>query len=129
MKKLIIKIALVVVVFLATLFIVGGLINQGTTDMTMEMGEATFPVVSIRYNGIEINTMRGYAKEMQVSFMRESITPLMPGRKAECSINTYGTEISKIAYEVRSVDGSRLIEDTDIPEFAADVEVIITVNL
>lgn len=129
MKKLIIKIALVVVVFLATLFIVGGLINQGTTDMTMEMGEATFPVVSIRYNGIEINTMRGYAKEMQVSFMRESITPLMPGRKAECSINTYGTEISKIAYEVRSVDGSRLIEDTEIPEFAADGEGIITVNL
>lgn len=129
MKKLIIKVVLVVVVFLATLFIVGGLINQGTTDMTMEMGEATFPVVSIRYNGIEINTMRGYAKEMQVSFMRESITPLMPGRKAECSINTYGTEISKIAYEVRSVDGSRLIEDTEIPEFAADGEGIITVNL
>ena len=129
MKKLIIKIALVVIVFLATLFVVGGLINQGTTDMTMEMGEATFPVVSIRYNGIEINTMRGYAKEMQVSFMRESITPLMPGRKAECSINTYGTEISKIAYEVRSVDGSRLIEDTEISEFAADGEGIITVNL
>lgn len=129
MKKLIIKSAIVAAVFFATIFIVGNIINQGTTDMTMEMGEATFPVVSVRYNGMEINTMHGYANEMQVSFMRESITPLMTGRKVTFSINTFGTPISKIIYEVRSVDGSRLIENTEIPEFQTDGKGMIEVTL
>ena len=44
MKKLIINIAIIIVVFFISLFVAGSIINQGTTDMTMEMGKATFPV-------------------------------------------------------------------------------------
>ena len=117
MKKRIINIAIVIAVFFIALFVAGSIINQGTTDMTMEMGQATFPVVTVRFNGIEMNPMHGYRKEMKTNLMRESITPLMSGRKMALQIDRFGTEIDSIAFEVRSVDGERLIENTQIPEW------------
>ena len=81
MKKLIINIAIVIAVFFISLFVAGSIINQGTTDMTMEMGQATFPVVTVRFNGIEMNPMHGYRKEMKTNLMRESITPLLSARQ------------------------------------------------
>ena len=117
MKKLIINIAIVIAVFFISLFVAGSIINQGTTDMTMEMGKATFPVVTVRFNGIEMNSMHGYRKEMKTNLMRESITPLMSGRKVALQIDRFGTEIDSIAFEVRSVDGERLIENTQVPEW------------
>ena len=117
MKKRIINIAIVIAVFFIALFVAGSIINQGTTDMTMEMGQATFPVVAVRFNGIEMNPMHGYRKEMKTNLMRESITPLMPGRKVTLQIDRFGTEIASIAFEVRSVDGERLIENTQVPEW------------
>ena len=117
MKKLIINIAIIIVVFFISLFVAGSIINQGTTDMTMEMGKATFPVVTVRFNGIEMNPMHGYRKEMKTNLMRESITPLMNGRKISLQIDRFGAEIRSMAFEVRSVDGERLIENTQIPEW------------
>lgn len=117
MKKLIINIAIVIAVFFISLFVAGSIINQGTTDMTMEMGQATFPVVTVRFNRIEMNPMHGYRKEMKTNLMRESITPLMSGRKVALQIDRFGTEIDSIAFEVRSVDGERLIENTQVPEW------------
>lgn len=117
MKKLTINIAIVIAVFFISLFVAGSIINQGTTDMTMEMGQATFPVVTVRFNGIEMNPMHGYRKEMKTNLMRESITPLMSGRKVALQIDRFGTEIDSIAFEVRSVDGERLIENTQVPEW------------
>ena len=64
------------------LFIANKFMNQGTADMTVEMGEATYPVVSVNYNGFLINEMHGYAKAMKVSQMRESITPLLRGEES-----------------------------------------------
>ena len=111
MKKLIINIAIIIVVFFISLFVAGSIINQGTTDMTMEMGKATFPVVTVRFNGIEMNPMHGYRKEMKTNLMRESITPLMTGRKISLQIDRFGAEIRSMAFEVRSVDGeSRMME-------------------
>ena len=47
MKKTIIKIAVCVVVFIASAFIIGGIMNQGHNNMTMEMAPATLPVITM----------------------------------------------------------------------------------
>lgn len=117
MKRTIIKGIIVACVFFMTLFIVNSIMNKGNTDMTMEMSEASYPVIGVRYGGFRINEMHGYSQAMEPSQMRESITPLSPGRKINLEIETYGREISRIEYEVRNLDGSRLIESTRIPEF------------
>ena len=117
MKKIIIKVSIVVVVFFAAMFTISGIMNKGNTDMTVEMGSATYPVVWINYGGYRINEMHGYGQVMKISQMRESITPLAEGRKVTLEIEPYGGEINQIAFEVRNVEGSRLIENTVVEEF------------
>lgn len=117
MKKIIIKSSIVAVVFFAAMFIISGIMNKGNTDMTVEMGRATYPVVWINYDGYRINEMHGYGQVMEISQMRESITPLAEGRKVTLEIEPYGAEVKQIAFEVRNVEGSRLIENTVVEEF------------
>ena len=45
MKKIIIKTAVWIVTFLLSILIVSSFMNQGNTDMTVEMGKATLPLV------------------------------------------------------------------------------------
>lgn len=117
MKKILIKMAILIVVFVTSLLIISEIMNKGNTDMTAEMAEATLPVVHIQYAGREINTMHGYVEEMEVNYMRECLTPLAAGRRVSVNIDCYESTVSNIAYEVRSIDGTRLIEDTQIEEF------------
>ncbi len=114
MRKSIIKSTIVVIVFFAALFIIGNVMNKGNADMTTEMEAATYPVVSVNYGGFQINKMRGYRDVMEVDQMRECITPLAAGRKMQLTIDTYGNRIGGLRFEVRSVDGSRLIENTEM---------------
>lgn len=117
MKRSIIKGAIVIIVFFTALFVIGDIMNKGNTDMTTEMDAAGYPVVSINYSGFNINTLHGYRDVMEVAQMRECITPLASGRKVALDINTFGNKIDGISFEVRNVDGSRLIEDTKIEEY------------
>ena len=114
MRKSIIKSTVVVIVFFAALFIIGNVMNKGNADMTTEMEAATYPVVSVNYGGFQINKMHGYRDVMEVDQMRECITPLAAGRKMQLTIDTYGNRIGGLRFEVRSVDGSRLIENTEM---------------
>ena len=61
MKKGIIKGVIVLSVFLMALITISNIMNQGNTDMTIEMAQAVYPVVSVDYNGYSLNQMHGYA--------------------------------------------------------------------
>ena len=51
MKKIILKGAIVAIVFFAALVIISEIMNKGNTDMTTEMGKAVYPLVSVEYGG------------------------------------------------------------------------------
>lgn len=124
MKKYIIKWTIIVVVFFAALFVISNIMNKGNTDMTVEMAEASFPVVTMKYDGKAINELHGYAEVMEVNYMRESVTPLSEGRGVTIEVDCYGNEITDISFEVRSVDGERLVESTKLQEFAREEDKI-----
>lgn len=117
MKKIIIKAVILIVVFVTSLTIISEIMNKGNTDMTAEMSEATLPVVTMQYAGRDINEMHGYVEEMEVNYMRECLTPLALGRRVSLTVDCFESTVSNIAYEVRSIDGNRLIEDTRIEEY------------
>lgn len=117
MRTTLIKGAIVIIVFFSALFVISNLMNKGNADMTTEMGAATYPVIAMNYGGFRINVLHGYRDTMEVSQMRESLTPLVSGRKVNLDIDTYGNRVNGIRFEVRSVDGGRLIEDTTIEEY------------
>lgn len=113
-----------VCMFFASLILLGALMNRGNTDMTAEMSPAGFPLVSFVCEGMEFNTLHGYADQMEIPYLRDTITPLMEGRNLSIRIDTYGTGIEKISYEVRTMDASRLIEDTQIYNYLTDGDII-----
>ena len=91
--------------------------NQGNVDMTAQMGPATYPLVYVLMGDRQLNSLRGYAEPMETSYFRESLTPLMDGRRLTMRIDKYGNIIEGLIFEVRSIDGSRLIESTEITEY------------
>ena len=117
MKRNWIRIGVIAAVFVISLFVFSVVLNKSTTDMTIDMQAATLPVVSMYADGYEVNLMHGYVNEMNMAAIRDSITPIGQERNVEFIINTYGTGVSGLAYEVRSADGERLIENSDIEDY------------
>lgn len=124
MKRTLIKCGVIAAVFLASLLILSKLMNQGNTDMTMEMSEASYPIVSMKVDGYEVNRLHGYAQAMDTAYLREQLLPVGSDRQVSVLINTYQTEFSQIAFEVRSLDGERLVESTEVSEYEEDGEQI-----
>lgn len=114
MRKTIIKCCYLLVVFIISLFAASAVMNQGNTDMTTEMGAASYPVVHMYVGDIEVNSLHGYKEAMECSFQRECITLLGEGRKVSLRADKYGQAIANMAFEVRSIDGERLVESTEI---------------
>lgn len=117
MKRTVIKGTVFVLTFLAALFTIGAVLNQGNTDMTVEMGPATFPLVFMEIDGQSLNCLHGYKEQMDSSNLRETITPLGDGRSLSVNIEKYGASINGVSFEVRSIDGSRLVENTVLRDY------------
>lgn len=124
MKKNIIKITVCVLVFLATIVVSSSLYNKGNADMTSTMPAATFPLVRMTTGTMEFNTLYGYRRQMDGRFLRDTITPLEEGRRLSFVIDKYENEIKSLSFEVRSVDGTRLVESTQITDYREDDDTI-----
>ncbi|MBO4266055.1 MAG: hypothetical protein J5910_02595 [Lachnospiraceae bacterium] len=120
----IIKLSVTLVLFVISLFVSNIVLNRGNTDMTAEMAGATLPIVYMNVNDQYINPLHGYTDEMEGNFMRGPITPLMANRSVSFRADLYDAVIAKVAYEVRPVDMSRLIEETEVSDFSYEGDVI-----
>ena len=125
MKQLPFKIGAGLLSFLFFLFFFGGMMNRGSTDMTVEMSAADYPVISFLSGDESYNPIMGYCKRQDVSLFKQNITPLGENRSLAFQIRTYTDEpIDQVFLEVRSRDGSRLIEDTEVKDFIREGDVI-----
>lgn len=120
MKKTIIRIAVCVVVFLASALIIGSIMNQGHNNMTMEMAPATLPMITMESGGVACNELHGNTVELDVAYQKDCITLLGEGRQANFTVDTFGREITGISTEVRSIDGSRLIDNSEVTGWKAN---------
>lgn len=118
MKKAIIKLLVFAGTFFLSLIIISFFMNKGNTDMTAPMAPASLPSVAMVAEGMELNQMYGYTDSMETAGMREGITTLGEHRQVDALIHTYGQNILRVGYEVRSIDGSRLIENTTLTEIS-----------
>lgn len=111
------KAAVLLIIFVISVLVFGKLTNHTNTDLTTEMDEATFPVISLYQNDIEINKLHGYASEMDAAYMRDTITPIASERKLPIAIQTYQMAVDAISYEIRSLDAKRLIANADVTSY------------
>lgn len=117
MRKGTIKAAVLITIFVIAVIVFGKLTNHANEDLTTEMEEATFPVISLYYNETQINQLHGYAQEMDAVYMRDTITPIADNRKLPITIQTYQTPVDTISYEIRSLDAGRLIANADVNSY------------
>ena len=117
MQKGAVKAAVLAVIFILSVIIFEMLTNHVNEDLTTEMPEAELPVISLFAGTTEINELYGYRQEMNAAYMRDTITPVDASRLLPMQIKTYQTKVDGISYEIRSLDGRRLIANADVTEY------------
>ncbi len=124
-----------VLVFLISVLGSYKFINRNNQDMTMELGMPKLPLVSLKLNGKQYNTLRGYTTQMDISDVAEYVIPAGKDRIISGQIETFGVEVKEASYEVRNNDGLRLIENGTLPweekhsgilEFSVEMKDLIT---
>lgn len=128
MKKILIRAGILLAVFLCGVAAFSGLMNHQSTDNKTDMETASSPSMSMLIDGTEANRMYAYADEMNVTFVRDSITPLATDRTLEVSITPNGREIESLVYEVMSLDGESVIENDKIRNFTEEEDGRLTVR-
>lgn len=123
MKRAIIKGVLLGCIFALALMVLSRVMNQGNTDMTTEMGEATYPVLSMYVGTYRVGSLHGYTQNMESAYLRDNLQPVDEDRKIDVKIDTYGRGIDSIAFEVRSLDGERLVESTQVEDYEEEEDV------
>lgn len=116
------KILIGVASFIISIFAYSLLLNHGTTDMTEEMSDASLPTVCFIRNGYEINPMAGNISDMDYRFVFDGLTYLGEGRSLTLKVKKFDEKIESLRYEVRTLDGERLIEDTEITSYQENKE-------
>ncbi len=124
MRKGIMKAAVFTVVFVLTLIVASRIMNKGHDNLTVEMSRASFPLVTMEMEGVAYNQLHGYAHAMDVAFQRDAVTVLGTNRDTGFVIDTYGERIEEISAEVRSIDGSRLIENRTLTDYTVKMDQI-----
>lgn len=114
MKKVIVKTAVFLLTFFITLVVAGKFMNRGNHDMTLKMGAATLPLVTFYQGDNPVNELHGHTVKMDVSSMASTVIALGEKREISFRVAPFDSLIEKIVLEVRSSDGSRLIEQTEI---------------
>ena len=124
MRDTLIKTCVGIFSLILSLILFSSILNKGATDMTVEFSESSFPVVTFLSGDGEYNPTFGYRVRQNVALMKENITPLGENRSLAFEIECFDSAVSGIAVEVRAVDGSRLIEDTEVKDFEKDGDFI-----
>lgn len=111
-KKRKIEAVILAIVFVAAVIIFSFLTNRGDENTTVGLDGASCPQVSFEMGGYQMNQLEGYVKEMDVTVLRDTITPVIYNQ-VTAVIDAHDAEITGIDYAVYSLDGKeKLYEDT-----------------
>ncbi len=90
------------------------LLNSETTDDRSDMNDPVLPEVMVDFDGNYGNRMYGYASPCSLILSRDSVTPLDTSKKLFLAVNPYDTKVKSLSYEIRTSDGSKVLENRKI---------------
>lgn len=103
---------LLIIIFIIAIFVFNRGTNKENRNMTADMGSASRPQVTFSYNGYSLNPLPVYAKEMDITAVRDTVTPVTANR-LEMNLKAYENEIDSLTYSVYTLDGQeKLFENT-----------------
>ena len=111
MKKVLLRIPVLLIVFFASVFLFSSVFNRGETVSTTDFSPATMPVLYMKTADTVVNPMYGYTKKMQENTLRDGITPIDTDRKLGLVIDINNASISGISYTVTTPDMQTTVEE------------------
>ena len=79
---------------------------------TVTMKEASFPLISMEVEGMEMNLMHGYAANLDSKVIRDCIIPVTGERSFTVNIDERGSNVKKLKYQIFNIDGRQKEEDS-----------------
>lgn len=118
MKVYLKRAAILIAIFFVAIAVYFIWFQKEDTPQTLytSLEEADFPTVSIQMLGREMNHLHGYRTQMDPGASRENLTVLPEDRKLGIYIEKREKQIEGLSYEIRSLDGERLIERTEVSD-------------
>lgn len=113
MKKRLIDAGILVAVFIVAVIVFSYITNRGRDNMTADLGTPTLPRVYFSYDGYGVNPLIGYVKDMDVTAMRETITPVK-NRMLDINIEAYDNKIDRIEYQLYTLNGKEKLAEESL---------------
>ena len=113
MDRRAVKPIVLILIFFCALVTFSMTTNKENEDLTASMSESTLPVIHFVYNDTVLNELHGYLQEMDMVSMRDSVQPIGKDRVLKIEMLTYGASVGNLSYEIRSMDGKRLLMEDD----------------
>ena len=114
MKKILCRLGILLIAFVLGVAGSALLLNSETTDDRSDMNDSVLPEVMVEFDGSYANRMYGYSQIMQADFIRDSVTPLDTSKKLVLAVNSYDTKVKSLSYEIRTSDGSKVLENRKV---------------
>lgn len=122
-KETLLKVFVLIFVFIGTISLYFFLHHQSPYEDVETLDIATLPIITATFESSELNALHGYVNEMEAGYMLDVVTPLESDRILPISIYRYSNTIVDISYEVRSLDTTRLIEDSSIESWEVNGDI------
>lgn len=114
--RVITRIVVLLLIFVGTIFFVNKINNSGVEEVSVEMEQATLPIVYVRYDEDFINTLHGYTGKVDTTYFRDTITPMDYGKTIELWADQSSDVYEAYEYELRSQYQGDLIENGVVTE-------------
>lgn len=120
MKKGLIKVGVLLLLFLAAAGGTAVFINRDKTVGTRKIEDPKLPVIYMEVSGVLVNPMYGYAREMEEQYMRDGLTPLVTERELTMVLNPMESKVDTVNYRVSTADGTTVVENGKITGLSED---------
>ena len=113
MKKkinVLVRILVMVAIFVVTIYLVNIFQNRSYKNLAAEMKDAELPLAYVCYGDSLLNCMHGYTGEVDLTLLRDSVTPIDENKNLEIMVENDAFKDASYSYEIRSISGDSLIE-------------------
>lgn len=117
MKKkinVLVRVIVMIMVFVITIYFVNIFENRNYKNLAKEMNDAELPLAYVSYGDTLLNCMHGYTSDVDITLLRDSITPIDEQKHIEILVQNDKKYASGYSYEIRSIAGDSLVEKGDI---------------
>ncbi|MBP5250349.1 MAG: hypothetical protein J6Z46_10135 [Lachnospiraceae bacterium] len=118
--KYFVKICWFIVLFAGSVFFFGNKMVERLSDeyvSTTKAGTSELPVISLRSDGVTVNSLYGYAAELDPLIVRENFVTLESDNVIDLLINERATDVRKLLYEVFDTETGEKLTDGQISAF------------